>query len=60
MFKPIECWVCGADMHYIHDKEVENLGGYRFDCSKCNESVVCPKEAPFLEISSKEVKYGVV
>ena len=50
MFKSIKCWVCGADMYYIRDKEVENMGGYRFDCTKCDESVLCPKEAPFLEI----------
>ena len=33
MFKSIECWVCGADMYYIRDKEVEewkanNIRGY--------------------------------
>ena len=49
MFKSIECWVCGADMYYIRDKEVENMGGYRFDCTKCDESVLCPKKAPFLK-----------
>ena len=50
MFKSIECWVCGADMYYIRDKEVENMGRYRFECTKCDESVLCPNEAPFLEI----------
>ncbi|WP_297994005.1 hypothetical protein [uncultured Clostridium sp.] len=49
MFKPIECWICGADMHYIYDKDTEELGPYAFDCSKCDERVVVPKEAPFLE-----------
>ena len=61
MFKSIECWVCGADMYYTPDKEAENLGSYRFDCTKCNESVLCPKEAPFLEITTrKEEERGVV
>ena len=49
IFKPIECWVCGNDMNYIYDKETEEMGYYRFDCTKCDESVLCPKKAPFLE-----------
>ena len=61
MFKSIECWVCGSDMSYIYDKEIENLGSYRFDCTKCNESVLCPKEAPFLEITTRKGEdHGVV
>ena len=54
MFKPIECWVCGNDMNYICDKEIEEMGYYRFDCTKCDESILCPKKAPFLE--KKNVK----
>ena len=49
IFKPIECWVCGNDMNYIYDKEIEEMGYYRFDCTKCDESVLCPKKAPFLK-----------
>lgn len=49
MFKSIECRVCGADMNYLCDKEIEDLQVYRFDCPKCNESVLCPKKAPFLK-----------
>lgn len=49
MFKSIECWVCGADMNYLYDKEIEDIGFYRFDCTKCDESVLCPKKAPFLK-----------
>lgn len=49
MFEPIKCWVCGNDMNYVYDKEIEELGYYRFDCTKCNESVLCPKKAPFLK-----------
>ena len=61
MFKSIECYVCGSDMKYVYDKEMENLGSYRFDCTKCNESVLCPKEAPFLEISTREEEdHGLV
>ena len=54
MFKPIECWVCGNDMNYIYDKETEEMGYYRFDCTKCDESVLCPKKAPFLEKECEE------
>ena len=61
MFKSIECYLCGGDMYYTRDKEAENIGAYRFDCTKCNESVLCPKKAPFLEITTrKEGDYGVV
>lgn len=61
MFKPLKCWVCGADMYYTCDKEAEKLGSYRFDCTKCNESVLCPKEAPFLKITTrKEENHGLV
>ena len=61
MFKPIECWVCGSDMIYVYDKEMEDLGSYRFDCTKCNESVLCPQEALFLEITTRKGEdYGVV
>ena len=49
IFKPIECWVCGNDMNYIYDKEIEEMGYYRFDCTKCDESVLCPKKAPFFK-----------
>ena len=49
MFKEIECWVCGADMIYIYDEEMEHMGSHRFDCTKCDESVLCPMEAPFLQ-----------
>ena len=24
MFKSIECWVCGNDMNYLYDKEMES------------------------------------
>ena len=54
IFKPIECWVCGNDMNYIYDKEIEEMGYYRFDCTKCNESILCPKKAPFLEKECEE------
>ena len=30
-------------------KEIKEMGYYRFDCTKCDESVLCPKKAPFLE-----------
>ena len=36
-------------MNYIYDKEIEEMGYYRFDCTKCDESVLCPKKAPFLK-----------
>ena len=49
MFKSIDCWVCGNDMNYVYDEEIEELGYYRFDCTKCDESVLCPKKAPFLK-----------
>lgn len=49
MLKSIECWVCGNDMNYVYDEEIEELGYYRFDCTKCDESVLCPKKAPFLK-----------
>ena len=48
MFKSIKCWICGSDMSYVYDKKMEDLGSYRFDCTKCDESVLCPQEAPFL------------
>ena len=54
IFNPIECWVCGNDMNYIYDKEIEEMGYYRFDCTKCDESVLCPKKAPFLEKECEE------
>ena len=49
MFKSIECWVGGNDMNYLYDKEMEEMGYHRFDCTKCDESVLCPKKAPFLK-----------
>ena len=49
MFKPIECWVCGSEMKYVYDKDMEELEAYRFDCTKCDESVLVPQKAPFLE-----------
>lgn len=55
MFKPIECWVCSADMNYVKDIEIEDKEFYRFDCTKCDESVLCPKKAPFLK---KERKFN--
>lgn len=55
MFKSIECWVCSADMNYVKDIEIEDKGFYRFDCTKCDESVLCPKKAPFLK---KERKFN--
>ena len=29
--------------------EIEEMGYDRFDCTKCDESVLCPKKAPFLK-----------
>ena len=49
MFKPIECWVCGSEMEYVYDKDMEELEAYRFDCTKCDESVLVPQKAPFLK-----------
>ena len=48
MFKSIKCWICGSDMSYVYDKKMEDLGSYRLDCTKCDESVLCPQEAPCL------------
>ena len=48
-FAPIPCWVCGADMHYINDIDMEMLQGHRFNCAKCDESVLAPHNAPFLQ-----------
>lgn len=49
MFKSIECWACGNGINYVYDEEIEELGYYRFDCIECDESVLCPKKAPFLK-----------
>lgn len=48
-FEPIPCWVCGSDMHYINDIDMEMLQGHRFNCAKCGESVLAPHNAPFLK-----------
>lgn len=48
-FAPIPCWICGSDMHYINDIDMEMLQGHRFNCTKCGESVLAPHNAPFLK-----------
>ena len=48
-FAPIPCWMCGFDMHYINDIDMEMLQGHRFNCAKCGESVLAPHNAPFLK-----------
>ena len=50
MFSKAEEYALKSVNYHLYDKEVENMGSYRFDCTKCDESVLCPKEAPFLEI----------
>ena len=40
---------CGLNDDEPCYKEIEEMGYYRFDCTKCDESVLCPKKAPFLE-----------
>ena len=37
MFKSIECWVCGADMYYIRDKEnrCEYFNILKIPCDDC-------------------------
>lgn len=48
-YGPIPCWMCGSDMHYINDIDIEMLQGHRFNCTKCGESVLAPHNAPFLK-----------
>ena len=39
-FAPIPCWICGADMHYINDIDVEMLQGHRFNCKTSSKSII--------------------
>lgn len=49
-FEPIKCWVCGSNMNYIYDIDMERLQSHRFECAKCEESVLVPFNAPFLKL----------
>ena len=53
-FAPIPCWICGSEMHYTNDIDIEMLQGHRFNCNKCGESVIAPHNAPFLKERRKK------
>ena len=48
-FEPIPCCICGADMNHAQDINMEALECYRFNCTKCGESVIVTYNAPFLK-----------
>ena len=46
----LKCPYCDENMEYFKDEAMEKLDWYSFNCSKCQDSFLVPKNNPLIEI----------